>query len=488
MEENKTLKNRTELNRRTFLRSAVGAAFAGAGISGLSSYAQAASKSYFGNNQGSLPNIVFIMADDLGFGELGCYGQEKIKTPNIDRLASEGMRFTQAYAGSSVCAPSRSSLLTGFHNGHNRIRDNLPHGVFLRPDDVTAAEVLQRAGYYTGCIGKWGVGNPGSWGVPERQGFDYFYGHKNQDQAHFYYPDYLWENDKVKLLQEMEIVNEVGKMVGNRGGENRFYTHDLFTKKALQFIDKNHKSPFFLYLPYTIPHFSDYPAGTPEHFIVPDDKPYSEKDWTQIQKNYAAMITRMDGDVGKIIGKLKKYGLESNTLVIFTSDNGPYGGAPTDFFNSAGPFRGKKRDLYEGGIRVPFIAKWPGVIKPGTKSEHIIAFWDVLPTLAETAGLKPPKNIDGISFLPVLKGKEQKEHDYLFWDYGHVRKTYKAALRTGEWKGVFQTGRPPELYNLKKDKGENNNIAKHHPEIVQKIRALIDKARKGTENYPNREF
>jgi len=472
----KTRREKTVLTRRRFLQCCAASGLAAGCLPGLSAV--------YGRGRG--PNIILILADDLGYGDIGCYGQEKIQTPHIDRLAAEGMRFTQAYAGASVCAPSRCSLVTGMHNGHNRVRDNLPPGVFLQPDDVTVAEVLKQAGYKTGCIGKWGLGNPGSWGIPNCQGFDYFYGHLNQDQAHFYYPDYLWENDQVKLLQEMEIVNQVGTITGNRGGKNKFYTNDLFTDKALNFIDEHAKSPFFLFLSYTIPHYSDYPAGTPEHFIVPSDAPYTDKQWQQIEKNYAAMITRMDGDIRKLMDRLKRHGLDSSTLVIFTSDNGPYGGAPVDFFGSARPFRGLKRDLYEGGIRVPFIVRWPGVVKQNTTSNHVLAFWDLLPTFAEITGLPSPKGIDGLSFFPALKGETQRSHEFLFWDYGHVRKTYKAAVRKGHWKGIFETGRPAELYHLEEDPGERDNRAGKHPEILQELRILIDKLRVGTSDYPLR--
>jgi len=435
------------------------------------------------------PNIIFIMADDLGYNDLGCYGQKKIMTPNIDMLADEGMRFTQAYAGSTVCAPSRCSLMTGMHNGHNRLRDNLPNGVWLRPDDFTVAELLKQAGYKTGGIGKWSLGVPGSWGVPNYQGFDYYYGQINQNQAHFYYPDYVWENDEVVLLQKIVIENEVGKLVGNRGGKNVFYTHDLYTQKALNFIEDNRENPFFLYLAYTIPHYSDYPVESEEHFMVPSDEPYSNKDWQQLAKNYAAMITRMDKDVGRIMELLKKFGIDSNTLVIFTSDNGPYKGSPIpiEFFDSNGIFRGGKRDLYEGGIRVPFIARWPGKIKPSTVSDQMIAFWDVMPTLAELAGLDAPGDIDGVSFMPTLKGKKQKQPEYLFWDYGHVRKTYMRALRTGNYKGIGITGKDFELYNLEDDPGETKNIADKHPDIVRKIKAYMIEARGDSEDYPIRK-
>jgi arylsulfatase A-like enzyme len=420
------------------------------------------------------PNILFIMADDLGYGDLGCYGQQKIQTPNIDQLAVEGMRFTQAYAGSTVCAPSRCSLMTGMHNGHNRIRDNEPHRIWLRPDDLTVAEVLKQAGYETGGIGKWSLGNPGSWGIPNYQGFDYWYGHLNQDQAHYYYPHYLWENDKVVQLR-------------NRGGKNKYYTHDLFTKKALSFIEANREDPFFLYLAYTIPHFSDYPGSSPDRYIVPSDEPYTNQDWPQMAKNYAAMVTRMDKDVGRIMELLKQLGIDENTLVIFTSDNGPLtrGPIPNEFFDSNGNLRGGKRDVYEGGIRVPFIARWPGKIAAGQINDHVCAFWDFLPTAAELAGLPIPKEIDGISILPTLLGRPQTKHDYLYWDYGHIRKRYMQAVRTGDWKVVRVGAKAPlELYDLKQDPGETQNVASQHPRIVARIEQTIKTARTDSEDYP----
>jgi arylsulfatase A-like enzyme len=435
------------------------------------------------------PNIVLIVADDLGYGDLGCYGQKKILTPNIDKLAQEGTRFTQCYAGSTVCAPSRCSLMTGMHNGHNRIRDNLPHNVWLRPDDLTVAGVLKQAGYKTGGMGKWALGNPGSWGIPNYQGFDYWYGHLNQDQAHFYYPDYLWENDKVELLQKVVMKDDVGKLQGNRGGKNIWYTHDLFTEKAVSFIEQNREDPFFLYLAYTIPHFSDYPKDTPEHYIVPSDEPYSDKDWPQIARNYAAMITRMDHDVGRIMELIKKLGIDENTIVFFTSDNGPYKGSPIpiEFFDSNGVLRGGKRDVYEGGIRIPMIVRWPGRVPAAKVSDQIWAFWDLLPTAAGLAGLPAPKDIDGISMLPVLLGKPQKSHEYLYWDYGHVRKTYKQAVRMGHWKGVRNGIRAPiELYNLNQDLAESTDVASKHPQVVAQIEQIMRTAPADSEDYPIR--
>jgi arylsulfatase A-like enzyme len=433
------------------------------------------------------PNIILIMADDLGYGDLGCYGQKKILTPGIDRLAAEGMRFTQAYAGSSVCAPSRCSLMTGMHNGHNRIRDNLPHGVYLQPDDVTVAEVLKQAGYKTGAIGKWALGDPGSWGVPNYQGFDYWYGHLKQDLAIYYYPTHLWENDKFVMLQDLVMINDVGKMVGNRAGKRVKYTHDLFTEKALSFIEQHAEDPFFLYLPYSLPHFSDYPNDTPDHFMVPSDEPYTERGWPQIAKNYAAMISRVDRDVGRIMELLKKLGIDENTIVFFTSDNGSYQGMPIvrDFFDSNADLRGGKRDLYEGGVRVPMIARWPGRIPAGKVSNQVWAFWDFLPTAAELAGLPVPRNIDGISMLPALLGKPQKNHDYLYWDYGHVRKTYKQAVRMGHWKGVrIGANTSIELYNIKDDLGETENVASEHPQVVAHIESIMKTAPEASPDYP----
>ncbi len=437
----------------------------------------------------SHPNVIFIMADDLGYNDLGCYGQQKIKTPNIDQLAREGMRFTQAYAGSSVCAPSRSSLMTGFHNGHNRVRDNLPHGVFLRPDDFTVAEMFKQAGYQTGGVGKWGIGVPGSWGLPNQQGFDYWYGHYNQDQAHFYYPDYLWENDQLVLLQELVMENEVGKLKGNRGGENRFYTHDLFTQKAQNFVKDNREKPFFLLMSYTIPHFSDFPKDSPDHYIVPSDAPYTDEDWPQIAKNYAAMISRLDGDVGKLMALLKELGIDENTLVIFTSDNGPYKGVPTpiEFFDSNGPLKGGKRDLSEGGIRIPFIARWKNIIPAGTTNDKMIAFWDMLPTFAELVHYPTDFPTDGLSMLADLKGKTGPKHDYLYWDYGHVRPTFKQAVRVGQYKAVHieKDGKSTfELYDLDKDLGETQNIADNHPEVVAKVKSILQEAYQPTADYP----
>ena len=421
------------------------------------------------------PNIIFIMADDLGIGDLGCYGQKAIATPEIDKISKEGVRFTQVYAGSTVCAPSRCSLMTGMHNGHNRLRDNIPHGVFLQPDDVTVAEILKQAGYKTGAIGKWSLGNPGSWGVANLQGFDYFYGHLNQDQAHFYYPDYLWKNDSLDLL------------FGNRGTKKEEYTHHLFTKNALKFIEKNHQNPFFLYLSYTLPHFSDYNSQTPESQIVPSDEPYSNKDWPQVEKNYAAMVTMIDTDVGRVLEKIKQLGLDSNTIIFFTSDNGPCGTKIHDpeFFESNGIFKGYKRDMYEGGIRIPMIVRWPGKISAGTISNKVWAFWDFLPTAADIAGIPFKNYTDGISVLPTLLGEEQKLHDYLYWDYGHIRDNFMQAARWKNWKGIRynKTGKI-EIFNLKDDPGEENNIASGRPDLVKHFNEILKETYVPSADYP----
>ncbi len=421
------------------------------------------------------PNIVFIMADDLGYGDLGSYGQRQIRTPNLDLLAQQGTRFTQVYAGATVCAPSRSALMTGLHGGHTRVKDNIPLNIALQPDDVTVAEVLRQAGYRTGAIGKWSLGSPGSWGIANYQGFDYWYGHLNQDQAHFYYPDYLWENERVVLLPK------------NRAGKRGTYTTDLFTEKALQFIRDNQQRPFFLYLAYTLPHWSDYDKDSALSHVVPTDQPYSDEQWPQVEKNYAAMVSRLDADVGKVLQLLGDLGIEENTLVFFTSDNGPSAETVHDpeFFDSNGPLRGVKRDVYEGGIRVPMLVRWPGRVLAGRVSDFVWAFWDFLPTAAELAGLPVPKQTDGISVLPTLLGRNQPGHEYLYWDYGHVRPVFKQAARWRNWKGVRNgVSSPIELYDLEADIGETRDLAAEHPDVVDRIRRIFQEARGEDPRYP----
>jgi len=418
------------------------------------------------------PNIIFIMADDLGYGDLGCYGQEVIQTPNIDQLAREGIRFTDCYAGSTVCAPSRCCLMTGYHTGHARVRGNAR--VPLRPQDTTVAEILKQAGYTTGIFGKWGLGEPESTGIPNKKGFDEWFGYLNQRHAHNYYPEFLWKNKEWIWLRK------------NSACQQGAYSHDLIMEEALKFIDKNAQKPFFLYLALTIPHANnEMGRATGDGMQVPSDEPYSDKPWPQTEKSFAAMVTLMDKDIGRLMALLKEKGIDENTIVFFTSDNGPHreGGHDPQFFKSSGPLRGIKRDLYEGGIRVPMIARWPGKIKPGRVSGRAWAFWDFLPTAAELAGVKAPSGIDGISMVPELLGKPQKDHEYLYWEF-HER-GFSQAIRMGKWKAVRPgRGKAIELYNLEDDLGEQKNIAALHPNMVSKAEEIFKSARTESEFWP----
>ncbi|MBN2136498.1 MAG: arylsulfatase [Sedimentisphaerales bacterium] len=430
------------------------------------------------------PNIIFILADDLGYGDLGCFGQKLIKTPNIDNLAKEGIRLTSHYAGSTVCAPSRCVLMTGLHTGHAFIRGNAR--IPLGPEDLTVAEILKHAGYKTALIGKWGLGEPDSTGIPNRQGFDYFFGYLNQRHAHNYYPDYLWQNEQKAPLKN--VVRDVNPP-GGVAIEKVEYSHDLFAEEAFDFLEENSRNPFFLYLALTIPHANNE-AGN-KGMEVPDFGPYAAESWPDPQKGHAAMITRMDADLGRIMAKIKDLGIDEDTFVLFSSDNGPHkeGGADPEFFNSAGPLRGYKRALYEGGIRVPTIARWPGKIKPASESDHISAFWDFLPTCCEIAKIPTPENIDGISFLPTLLGKtkDQKQHEYMYWEFHEQGK--RQAVRIGDFKGIRQNiekkpDGPIELYNLKTDLAETKNIATDHPDIVEKITRIMKKAHRPSKEWP----
>ena len=430
------------------------------------------------------PNIIYILVDDLGYGDLGCYGQAQIKTPNIDRMAAEGMRFTDHYAGSTVCAPSRCCLMTGLHTGHALVRANgrLP----LRPEDVTVAELLKGAGYTTGIVGKWGLGEADTTGIPNRQGFDQWFGYLNQRHAHNYYPEFLWDNEEKVTLKNKVI--DKGRM-GGVATERVDYSHDLFAERALRFVEDHQDDPFFLYLALTIPHANNE-AGN-EGMEVPSYAPYEDKTWPDAQKGHAAMITRMDRDIGRLLDRLKELGLDEKTLVIFTSDNGPHkeGGADPTFFKSSGPLRGYKRALYEGGIRVPMIARWPGRIEAGAQSDHISAFWDFLPTCCDVAGIETPGGLDGISMLPTLIGQpgEQRSHPYLYWEFHEQGK--RQAVRWGKWKGVrnrvaANPEGPIELYDLAQDVGEQNDVAAGHPEVVLKIEGLLAGARVPSEHWP----
>lgn len=438
------------------------------------------------------PNIIYILADDLGYGDLGCYGQSKFRTPHIDRMAREGMRFTQHYAGSTVCAPSRCSLMTGLHTGHCQVRGNKgmePEGQYpLEADTVTLAHRLKAAGYATGAIGKWGLGGPGSSGEPNRQGFDYFYGFLCQSLAHNYYPTHLWRNDEKVVLEGNDPETQTGQ-----------YAHDLMADEALAFIRRHRSEPFFLYLPFIIPHAE---LAAPEEAMKKTLGRYPETPW-QSQWNrpgnyvsqehphaaFAAMVERMDGDVGRILDLLAGLGIDENTVVMFSSDNGPHkeGGADPDFFDSNGPLRGYKRDLYEGGIRVPLLVRWPGKVKAGRVSDHVSAFWDVPATCCEIAGAETPAETDGISFAATLLGGPQAQHEYLYWEFHE--QGGKQAVRLGRWKGVRLDAHrrpdgPIELYDLESDPGETQNIANRHPEIVQSLSEIMSAAHAKSDVFP----
>lgn len=420
------------------------------------------------------PNIIFIMADDLGVHDLGVYGQQLIKTPNIDRLATQGTRFTQAYAGASVCAPSRSVLMTGQHTGHTRVRGNHSRtgGVIgesgergrvpLRDEDVTVAEVLKTAGYATGITGKWGLGEGHTAGTPNRQGFDQWFGFLNQDRAHDHYADAIWLNE------------ELFDLPGNRNGGEQQYTHDLFTGFALNFIRAHQPEPFFLYVAYTVPH-ADHEA--------PTLAPYEHEHWKPEAKAYAAMITRMDDHVGALLNLLDELKLADNTIVFFASDNGgpaPFG----DIFHTNGSLRAKKGQVYEGGLRVPLIARWPNHIPAGAVSDSPWYFADILPTFAELAGAKSPDAVDGVSVLPTLLGKHQDlSQRFLYWE--QTTNGLVQASRKGDWKAV-QPGRnaPLELYNLKSDPAERENIAALHPDVVETFEQYLRTARVESEDWP----
>ena len=445
------------------------------------------------------PNIIYILADDLGYGDLSCYGQKKFSTPNIDRLAKEGMLFTQHYSGSTVCAPSRSALMTGQHTGHTYIRGNKevrPEGQHPMPDSIqTIAETLKKAGYATGAFGKWGLGFPNSSGDPTKQGFDTFYGYNCQRVGHHYYPNFLRSNlDSIPLEK-------------NKGMGTGTYAPNLIHEKTLAFIETNKDNPFFLFVPSIIPHAE---LAAPEKYMKkyrgkflpekqykgtddPNHKhfrngPYQSQ--SECHAAFVAMIDLLDEQVGEIMQKVEDLGLAENTLIIFTSDNGPHqeGGADPEYFDSNGPLKGFKRDLYEGGIRVPMIARWIGEIQAGSLSNHVSAFWDIFPTIADIAKVSPPENMDGISFLPALlsQSDKQEQHEYLYWEF-HERGG-RIAIRKRDWKGVRydvlkNPNSPLELYNLKTDIGETTNLSAQHPEIVQEMETILANVRTSSEVF-----
>ena len=409
------------------------------------------------------PNIIYIMADDMGYGDLGSYGQKMIKTPMLDKMAAEGTRYTDVYTGSCICAPTRCTLMTGLHSGHctrrnNKSRVAKPALVPLNATDVTVASVLKKAGYTTGGIGKWGLGNPGTTGTPDQHGFDLFYGYLDQVHAHNYYTDYLMRNTKREELP------------GNKGKGRKTYAHDLFEVETLKFIREHKDEPFFLYLPYTIPH------GKHE---VPSDAPYSDEKWSKTSKNYAAMITRMDAGIGQMFDLLKELNLDNNTIVFFTSDNGAT--STTKPFNGGAGLKGLKGSLYEGGIRTPMLARWPGKVPAGAVSDF--AWWhlDFFPTACDLAGAQAPKNLDGMSVVPTLLGKKQEPHEALYWEFNPSQQ----AVRMGKWKGYRRgTKSALELYDLSKDIKEANNIAAQHPEVVSTIEAVMAREHVDSVNYP----
>ena len=462
------------------------------------------------------PNIIFILSDDLSFADVGCYGQEKIRTPNIDRIAAEGMRFTQAYAGASICAPSRSCLITGTHLGHTRVRehgqsldDGGSYQESLRPEDITFGDVMKQAGYVTAAIGKWGVGIPGTLGVPYLRGFDYSYGFYDQIRAHSFYPEYVWRNDKPVVLKgnrgfdmtrlyksssrhwsleegdaDRNRYDESGNLVpqGVADPAKAQNTYDLFEVEALEFIEKRGEQPFFLYLAFQNPHGP---------LIVPDLRPYTDADWpSQRHKEWGAIVTRMDTGIGRILDLLDKKGITGDTIVFFASDNGyscwGYFGMGRDeeveFFNNKGPWRGSKFTLDgEAGVRVPLIARWPGRIAPGSSTDQIVAFWDILPTFAELGGTEPTPDTDGISFVPTLTGGEQPQHDYLYWEQNHQQ-----ATRMGNWKAFREhPDQSTQLYDLEGDIGETRDLAVDHPDIVTRFEEIFTNARTESDVFIN---
>lgn len=428
-------------------------------------------------------NIVWIMADDMGWGDPGCYGQKHIRTTHIDQLASQGMRFTDAYAGCTVCAPSRSVLMTGKHMGHTSVRSN-PGGVSLLPSDMTVAQHLKQANYQTGCFGKWGLGDIGTDGVPWKKGFDEFCGFLHQMHAHYQYPERLYINDRLTPIR------------GNQGRQRGVYANDFMMERALSWLDRTSSSqPFFCYLPLTIPHWE--PLAPNEELApystIPDPLPWSDKSGRlasnlRPRATYAAMVSRVDRYVGQVLAKLDEKRASANTLVIFTSDNGGHfkGIDTEDYFRTNGPFRGFKTNFYEGGIRVPMVARFPGRIPAGRVSSFAWNFMDFLPTATALAGLPAPSNVDGFSILPTLYGKKQKPHDYLYWElpsYVGASGTFReekvmSCMRQGDWKVIRPKANAPlELYNLKSDIAESRDLAANEPRRLAQLTALLDSAR-----------
>lgn len=442
------------------------------------------------------PNLIWIMADDLGYGELGCYGQQIIRTPHIDRMAAEGLRFTQFYAGATVCAPSRSVLMTGQHHGHTRVRGNAgpqnPLAQSLRPDDLTIARTLQIAGYTTSLVGKWGLGDvgPAEVGHPLRQGFSHFIGYLNQRHAHNHFPDFLWHQ-----YQRISLPNTVHPVGGDGAGyatQAMLFADDFLTDKALEFVANHQHQPFFLYWNLVIPHANNERTRDLRNGAhVPDFGPYANESWPAPDRGHAAMITRLDTYVGRLLDHLRLLNLDRHTLVLFTSDNGPHNESNHDLkrFQPSGPFRGIKRSLTDGGIRVPFIAWWPHRVPSGTVTDHVAYFGDWFATAAELAGCPTPTNLDSISFVPTLLGQPQaqKSHEYLYWEF-HEGGFTQATLYQGRWKGI-RTGKadaPITLYDLQQDPGETTDVANQQPELTRQLALYLDSARSESPDWPAR--
>ncbi len=440
------------------------------------------------------PNIILILADDLGYGDLGCFGQKTLKTPRLDTMAKEGMKLTQFYAGCTVCAPSRSVLMTGKHMGRTTVRGNSTKPIVIKPGQQTLATVLKKANYSTACIGKWGIGTPDNFTNPNDVGFDHFYGYINMWHAHNFYPEFLIRNGKIEMLQNEVApkwkrwqdpkIAQAGQGVAIKKVQ---YAPDLFTQDALRFIRENEENPFFLYFAMNVPHTNNE-AGN-QGMEVPDIGEFAEKNWPEPEKGFATMIKNIDRDVGQIIDLVNELNLASNTLVIFTSDNGPHqeGGHRADFFNSSGPFRGMKRDLTEGGIRVPTIAWWPGKIKANTTNDHQWYFGDFMKTFAELAGTKAPEDIDSDSFLSTLQGNPPKKQwvrkSQLYWEF--LERGSAQAVRFGKWKALRKpmfTG-PIQLYDLSFDHEEKKDHAKLRPDLVKYAKNLLDQSHEPDPNW-----
>ena len=445
----------------------------------------------------SRPNIVFILADDLGYGELGSYGQTMIQTPALDRMAAEGMRFTQFYAGSPVCAPSRSVLMTGQHTGHTRVRGNSRRNLAaqsLRNDDESLARVLRSAGYATGLVGKWGLGFSAEMGEPRALGFDYFFGFLNQTHAHNHHPDFLWRNGgKVTLANDLVATRaDDGSAIEGVGYATKrvAYAGDLFAADAAEFIERHQAQPFFLFLSIVAPHANnERMRALGEGHEAPDLGPYADKPWHETYKLHAAMITRFDRQIGELLAQLKRLGLDEKTLVLFSSDNGPHNEAGPNydpkFFRTAGPFTGIKRSLTEGGIRVPFLARWPGRIKAGTVSGHVGYFGDLMATFGELAGAALPPERDSVSLVPTLLGRgSQRRHEHLYWEF-YEGGVSQAVLLGSRWKALRaqRTAAPIKLYDLENDVAEQTDVAAQHPDLVARVGEIMRTAHVDNEHW-----